>query len=79
MNTIKTVLGSVINVIAAFCFIAAGLIDWTRAGIMTVGAVIGYFLAAHYSQQISQKRVRRIITAVGLVISAVTFYKQFIL
>ena len=45
--------------------------------VMTIGALAGYFLGAHYSQRIEQKRVRRIITAVGFAISGVMFYRQF--
>jgi uncharacterized membrane protein YfcA len=78
MNTLKTILGSLINLMAAIWFIAAGLIDWLPAAFMTVGAVAGYFLGAHYSQRISQNRVRQIVTAIGFTISAVTFYKEFI-
>jgi len=77
MNALKTILGSLINLVAALWFIAAGLIDWPKALIMTVGALGGYYLGAHFSQRISQRAVRNIITAVGFIISAVTFYKQF--
>ncbi|HEY0455445.1 MAG TPA: sulfite exporter TauE/SafE family protein [Verrucomicrobiae bacterium] len=77
MNAIKNLVGSLINQVAAIYFIFAGLIDWPKAGVMTLGALIGYFLGAHYSQRISQKRVRQIITAVGFTISAVLFYQQF--
>ncbi len=78
MNTLKTILGSLINVMAALWFIVAGLIDWPRAAVMTVGAVAGYYLGSHYSQRISQARVRQIITAIGFIISAVTFYQEFV-
>lgn len=77
MNTVKTILGSMINLVAAGYFIGAGLIDWQKAGIMTVGALAGYFLGAHFSQQIPQRRVRQIITGIGFVITAVLFYRQF--
>jgi len=77
MNGLKTVLGSLINLVAAVWFIFAGLIDWPRAGVMTVGALAGYFLGAHYSQRIPQPRVRQLITAIGLIISAALFYQQF--
>ena len=77
MNTLKTILGSLINLVAAMWFISSGLIHWPKAGIMTVGALIGYFLGSHYAQQIPQKRVRQIITGIGFVLSAVTFYKEF--
>ena len=78
MNTLKTILGSVINLVAAVWFIYVGLIDWPRAGVMTFGAVAGYFLGAHYSQQIAPAKVRLIITAIGFILSAMTFYQQFL-
>ena len=78
MNTLKTILGSLLNLVAALWFIWAGLIDWPRAGIITGGAVAGYYLGSHYSQRISQARVRQLITAIGFTISAVTFYQQFV-
>ncbi|MFA7003984.1 MAG: sulfite exporter TauE/SafE family protein [Verrucomicrobiia bacterium] len=77
MNALKTILGSLINLVAAAWFIWAGLIEWPKAVVMTGGALIGYYLGAHFSQRIPQHRVRQIITAIGFAISAVMFYKQF--
>jgi uncharacterized membrane protein YfcA len=77
MNGLKTTLGSLINLVAAAYFIFAGLIDWPKAGIMTVGALAGYFFGAHYSQRIPQRRVRQIITGIGFTITAALFYRQF--
>jgi uncharacterized membrane protein YfcA len=78
MNTLKSILASLINLVAAVWFVFAGLIFWQQAAIMTAGALGGYFLGAHYSQRISPARVRQIITLIGFVLSAVTFYQQFI-
>ena len=78
MNTLKTILGSLINLVAASWFVVAGLIHWPKAGVMTGGAILGYFLGSHYSQRISQRRVRQIITLIGLALSVVTFYQQFL-
>jgi len=78
MNALKSILGSLINLVAAVCFIFAGLIHWPKAGAMTMGALIGYFLGAHFSQQIPQQRVRQLITTIGFVLSALTFYQQFV-
>ena len=77
MNALKNVLGSLINVVAAAWFVASGLIDWPKAGVMTVGALAGYFIGAHYSQRIAAAKVRHLITAIGFTISAVMFYRQF--
>ena len=78
MNTLKTILASLINLVAAVWFIFAGLIHWPKAGVMTLGALVGYFVGSHYSQRIPQKRVRQIITAIGLIRSGVTFYPEFV-
>ena len=78
MNTLKTVLGSLINAVAAVWFISKGLVHWPKAGVMTVGALLGYFLGSHYAQQIPQRRVRQIITLIGFIISGVTFYEEFL-
>jgi len=78
MNALKTVLGSLINLVAAIWFIGAGLIHWPKTGIMVLGALAGYYLGSHYSQRIPQKYVRCLITAIGFTISAITFYKEFL-
>jgi uncharacterized membrane protein YfcA len=78
MNTLKTILASLINLVAAIWFIFAGLIHWPKAGIMTLGALAGYFLGSHYSQRIPQRRVRQIITLIGFILSGVTFYQEFV-
>ena len=78
MNALKTGLGSIINLVAAIWFIFAGLINWPRAAVMTIGALAGYYLGAHYAQRISQQRVRQLITAIGFGLAAVTFYQQFL-
>jgi hypothetical protein len=77
MNALKNLLGSLINVIAAVWFIAAGMVNWPQALALTTGALIGYYFGAHYSQRISPRSVRHLITAIGLIISAVMFWKQF--
>jgi hypothetical protein len=78
MNTLKTILGSLINLVAAVWFIFAGLVEWPKAGVMTAGSLIGYFLGSHYAQRIPPQRVRQIITLIGFILSAVTFYKEFL-
>ena len=78
MNTLKTVLGSLINLVASVWFVFAGLIDWPRTLVMASSAIIGYYLGSHYSQRIPQKRVRQLITAIGFTLSAAMFYRQFL-
>ena len=75
MNALKNLLAAIINGTAAVYFAFAGLVDWPRMFIMLAGALIGYWLGAHYSQKIPQAAVRRIVIAVGLSISVVMFWK----
>ena len=77
MNALKNLLGSLINVVAAVWFIAAGMVNWPQALALTAGALVGYYLGAHYSQRIEPRRVRHVITAIGLIISLVMFWRQF--
>lgn len=78
VNTLKTMLGALINLVAAVWFVLAGLVHWPKAGVMTAGALIGYFLGSHYAQRIPPQRVRQITTVIGFILSAVTFYKEFL-
>lgn len=77
MNALKNILGSLINVVASVMFICRGMVDWPKVGVMTLGAVAGYYLGSHYSQKIPQIWVRRIVLAIGFGISAITFYRRF--
>jgi uncharacterized membrane protein YfcA len=77
MNALKVRLGFLINIVAALYFSIIGLVEWPSAAIMAVGTVVGGYVGAHFAQKIPQARVRSLITAIGLVISAVMFYKQF--
>jgi uncharacterized protein len=77
MNALKNILSSLINLVAAIVFTYSGLIDWPKMAIMTVGAIAGYWLGAHYSQRLPQVAVRRLIMSIGFTMSAVTFWKQF--
>ncbi len=75
MNTVKTILGFLINIVAAVYFVWSGIVDWGSAGTMAIGTIIGGFSGAHFAQKISQRTVRRIITGIGLVLSAIMFYR----
>jgi len=77
MNAVKNALAFLINAVAAIYFIAKGLIDWPAAVIVGAGAIAGGFSGAHFSQKIPQKMVRAAVTTIGLLITAVMFYKQF--
>ena len=77
MNVVKGVIGFLINAVAAAYFISVGLVDWAAAVVVALGSIAGGYSGAHFAQKISQQTVRYLITAVGLFITAIMFYKQF--
>jgi uncharacterized membrane protein YfcA len=77
MNTLKTVLSSLINLVAAVWFVCAGLVSFPKAAAMTSGALAGYYLGSHYAQRISPRSVRQLILVIGLALSGITFYQEF--
>jgi uncharacterized membrane protein YfcA len=44
---------------------------------MTLGAAVGYYGGAAFTQKIPQIAVRRLIVAIGLGLSVVFFWRQF--
>jgi uncharacterized protein len=78
MNTLKVMMGFLINVVAAIYFITHGLIHWADALIMMAGTIAGGYAGAHFAQRIPQVRVRRLITVIGFAISAVMFYRNIL-
>ncbi len=77
MNTMKTMLGGLINMVAAIYFAWKGFIDWPRALIVAAASLGGYFVGARFAQSISQTAVRKMITGLGFAIFAIMFYEQF--
>jgi uncharacterized membrane protein YfcA len=71
MNALKVVLAGVTNGVATFTFIAAGAILWPQAVVMTLGASLGGYSAAHYAQRLPQSWIRLFVL---LVASAMTVY-----
>ena len=78
MNAIKTVLGSLINVVAAAYFVFVGLVIWPQAIAMTLGATAGYYLGSHMAQKISQQQVRNLVGIIGVSLSLVFFWREFL-
>jgi uncharacterized membrane protein YfcA len=77
MNKLKVIMGSVINGVAAIAFIATGFILWPQAGVMTAGAIIGGYGAAHYAQKVPQVWVRGLVIFVGTAMTIYFFVRAY--
>ena len=76
MNGLKTILGTLINVIAFGFFAIEGLVVWPLAVLMAAGAIAGGSLGARTAMRLDQRWVRAFVIAVGLVVSAWLLWKQ---
>jgi len=77
MNALKVVLSGIINGVAIVMFIAAGAIYWRQGIVMTVGAIVGGYSAAHYSQRLPQPWVRTFVIVVGIGMTIYFFAKAY--
>lgn len=71
MNALKVVLGGFINGVATITFVVTGAIVWKQGMVMTAGALVGGYFAAHYAQKLPQAWIRAFVILVG---SAMTLY-----
>jgi uncharacterized membrane protein YfcA len=65
-----------INGVAALYFVARGAVDWTDAGVLTVGQVAGGFLGARLARALSPEKVRWVVVGVGLGMGAVLLVRR---
>ena len=76
MNGIKTVLASALNAIALVAFVWAGLVQWSQASVMIVGAVLGGYGGARLAKRVDPAVVRGVVIAVGCLLTAWFFWRS---
>jgi hypothetical protein len=76
MNCVKNVTSASINAVASIAFIVGGRVNWPFALLMAVGAIAGGFSGARVARRIGQKRVRKLVIAIGFSIAALMFWRQ---
>jgi uncharacterized membrane protein YfcA len=74
MNGLKSLLGTLINGVAIVILIWAGKVVWPYAIAMMATSLIGGFVAAHYSRQVSGRYVRWFVVVVGFTLAGWYFY-----
>ncbi len=66
LNGVKNVLASIANAVAGLVFIVVADVDWTVAGLIAVGSVVGGQLGASYGRRLPPVALRALIVVVGL-------------
>jgi len=69
MNAAKNMLILLVNVVAALAFtlVAFHRINWSVAGLISIGSVVGGWLGVRYGRRLSPNTLRAIIVVVGLI------------
>ncbi len=75
MGAIRTLLAAVINAAAVLMFVVAGAVLWLQCVVMIAGATTGGWFGAHYAQRADPAKVRRVVIAIGLGMTAYFFVK----
>jgi uncharacterized protein len=77
MNALKVVLAGVTNGVATLTFIAAGAILWPQAVVMTLGASLGGYSAAHYAQKLPQSWIRLFVLLMAAAMTVYFFVRAY--
>jgi uncharacterized protein len=77
MNALKSILGAVINGVAALVFAVKGAIYWPQAIAMIAGALVGGYFGAHYAQKLPQAWIRGSVIVVGIGMTVYFFAKAY--
>lgn len=75
VNGLKTVLAGLINGVSVVVFVATGNVNWTLAVPMIASAMFGGWLGAAWARRLDRKLVRRIVIAIGIVLT-IWFFGQ---
>jgi uncharacterized membrane protein YfcA len=65
-NALKNVLAGVTNLVAAVVFVAVTSVDWTAAGLIAGGSIVGGLLGAKIGRRLSPAVLRATIVVVGV-------------
>ncbi len=85
MNALKVLLATIINGAAAIIFVTRAFfvesqsesIHWPLALGMVAAAIIGGFAGMHFGRRVPQSRLRIVILAIALALTAIYFYRAY--
>ncbi|MCW9015138.1 MAG: sulfite exporter TauE/SafE family protein [Gammaproteobacteria bacterium] len=79
MNGMKLLISSVVSLIAIVLFIYNGVISWYEGGIVLIGTLMGGYVAAHISKQLSQQYVRAFVIIASCGITVYFFIATYVI
>jgi uncharacterized membrane protein YfcA len=76
LNALKTILAAAMNGTSVLVFAVRGVVDWSLAPPMMLGAIAGGYSAAFVGRRLPRWLVRWFVIAVGLALSAFYFARE---
>ncbi|MBO1416477.1 sulfite exporter TauE/SafE family protein [Streptomyces sp. FH025] len=67
INAVKNALAMIVNGVAALFFLFTSTVNWTAAGLIAVGSLVGGLIGAKVGRRLPPAALRGVIVAVGLV------------
>lgn len=77
MNAIKLLVSSSLSLVAVVVFIVAESIAWREGLIVMLGAILGGYLAGHYSQRVPGNIVRAVVMVISVALTLYFFYDTY--
>lgn len=78
MNGLKLLISSTVSLVAISLFIYDGIIVWIEGFVMLFGTLMGGYIAAHFSRQVSQAYVRGFVIFASIIITMYFFYDTYV-
>jgi uncharacterized membrane protein YfcA len=75
LNALKQAVAFSVNVAAALFFVTSGLVVWSAALVMMVGAILGGVLGGRLAGRIKPEQLRAVVVTIGLVVSVIYFLR----
>ncbi len=79
MNGLKTVFTGGLNLVASVVLLINGKVDLKIAGLMTVGAMLGGWLAVGVARKLGAGNVRKLVILIGITLSVQTLLRYWVL
>jgi uncharacterized protein len=77
MNSLKAVLGTLVNGVAVVAFVIAGAVAWAPAAVMIVGGILGGYAGAAIARRVEPGRVRRLVLVVAWSMTGYFFLRTY--
>ncbi len=77
MNSLKAVLGTLVNGVAVVAFVIAGAVAWAPGGVMVVGGVVGGYAGAAIARRVEPSLVRRLVLVIAWSMTGYFFLRTY--